>query len=95
MRDELVYKGESRCFVFDEKHITIVDETIKEISDFEHRYMPDDWICFWNYPTIKNCPAMVYNGKFDIDIIELKIACAKKGIAITIVSTNIDDDCCY
>lgn len=38
---------------------------------------------------------MVYNGKFDIDIIELKIACAKKGIAITIVSTNIDDDYCY
>lgn len=29
MKSELVYKGESRCFVFDEKHITIVDETIK------------------------------------------------------------------
>ena len=57
--------------------------------------MPEDWICFWNYPTDKKCPSMVDNGKFDIDIIKLKIACANKGVAISIVSTNIDDNYCY
>lgn len=87
---ELVRKGESRCFVFDKKHIEIVEETIEEIDEFEFGYIPDNWVEFWDYPNSKYHPPMVYNGKFDIDVINLKIACAKKGIAIVIVSTNID-----
>lgn len=57
--------------------------------------MPDNWVEFWDYEKTPTSPPMVYNGKFDIDIIKLKIACAKKGVAISIVSTNIDDDYCY
>lgn len=95
MKQELVRKGESRCFVFDKNHVELVEETIKEIDEFEFDYMPDNWVEFWDYPNAKYCPPMVYNGKFDIDIINLKIACAKKGIAISVVSTNINDDCCY
>jgi hypothetical protein len=95
MKQELVKKGNSRCFVFEKEHIEIVKDTIKEIDEFEFDYMPDDWVEFWDYPNAKYCPQMVYNGKFDIDVINLKIACAKKSVAISIVSTNIDDDSCY
>ena len=96
MRQELVNKGLSRCFVFEKEHIGIVNDIIKELDNFEFEYMPDNWVTFWNYDS-KNqvCPPMVYNGKFDIDIIKLKIACAKKGIAISVVSTNFNDDECY
>lgn len=34
MKQDLVRKGESRCFVFDKTHIEIVIETIKELSSF-------------------------------------------------------------
>jgi len=94
MRLGLVRKGESRCFVFKEEHIEIVLETIKEIDKFEYDYLPEDWVAFWDYPK-KECPYMVRNGKFDVDVIKLKIACANKGVAISIVSTNYDNDVCY
>jgi len=70
-----------------------VEKIVNEIDPFEYDYMPDNWVEFWDYPG--HIPPMVYNGKFDIDVIKLKIACAKKGIAISVVSTNIDNDCCY
>lgn len=57
--------------------------------------MPDNWVEFWDYPNKKYSPPLIYNGKFDIDIIALKIACAKKGIAISVASSNFDDNCCY
>lgn len=95
MRLELVRKGESRCYVFKQEHIDIVDKIIKEMDEFEHGYMPEKWICFWDYPTEKFPNSMVYNGKFDIDVIKLKIACAAKGIAISVVSSNYPDDECY
>ena len=95
MRKELVRKGDSKCFVFDKTHIDEVYKIIKEIDEFEFDYMPDQWVKFWDYPTQKYHPSLNYNGKFDIDPILLKIACAKKGIAISIVSTNFESDVCY
>lgn len=83
---QLVRKGNSRCFVFDESHIEIVKQTVLELDELEADYMPDDWVVLWNYENKQNMPGLVYNGKFDIDVIMLKIACAKKGIAIHVVS---------
>jgi hypothetical protein len=87
-KPSLVFKGNSRCYVFEESHIKEVEAIIKEISEFEFGYMPENWVTLFT-PSYND--DLVYNGKFDIDVIELKIACAKKQIAIHILSTNIDD----
>ena len=87
---ELVRKGESRCYVFKEEHISIVGQIIKELDDFEYDYMPNDWICVWD-ENWKCSPPLVYNGKFDINVIQLIQKCAEKKVAIIIKSTNIDD----
>lgn len=94
MMYELIRKGKSRCFVFEKSHINIVEKTIKEIDKEEFSYMPDEWVAFWDYENKVNRPGshpgLVYNGKFDIDVIKLKIACAKKGVAILVLSTNYE-----
>jgi hypothetical protein len=85
---ELVYKGESRCFVFREEDIQTVYDTIKEIDIYEFHYTPVNWVTVFNKKI-----SMVYNGKFDIDIPTLIDKCGKKGVGIIIKSTNIQDDC--
>ena len=89
---ELIRKGNSRCFVFDESHVEIVKQTVFELDDFEADYMPKDWVAFWDYENDKPQPYLEYNGKFDIDVMKLKIACAKKGVAIHVVSTVSEPD---
>ena len=86
---ELVHKGESRCFVFRETDISKVYDIIKEIDDFEFRYVPSDWVTVWDNKRI----SMVYNGKFDIDVPKLIDECGKRGIGIIVKSTNIEHDC--
>lgn len=89
MKYGIVYKGYTRCFVFNKKHAKIVEETIKEIDKYEFIYMPQRWIAFWDYKNEKRRPPLIYSGnKFDIDIINLKIECAKKGVAVLIVTSN-------
>jgi hypothetical protein len=89
---ELIYKGESRCFVPREEDIQKVYDTIKEIDEFEFDYTPKDWVTVFNSKeTSKN--RMIYNGKFDINVPQLIDECGKKGIGIIIRSTNINNDC--
>ena len=83
----LIQKGESRCFVFNEEDIEKVKEIIKQISEFEFDYLPDNWIAVWRGDE----KDLVYNGKFDIDIPKLTEECGRVGIGIMIRSTNIDD----
>lgn len=86
---ELVYKGESRCFVFREEDIQVVYNTIKEISEFEAGYTPTDWVTVWD----GRGDDLNYNGKFDIDVPRLIMECGKKGVGIIVRSTNIKNDC--
>ena len=89
---ELIYKGESRCFVFQEEDIQKVYDTIKEMDEFEFSYTPENWVTVFNSnETYRN--GMVYNGKFDINVPQLIDECGKKGFGIIIISTNIDNDC--
>ena len=90
-RIELVRKGESRCYVYEEHHVEEVRQIVKELDDFEFDYMPTNWIVYWDRDS-KKVPPLIYNGKFDINVIDLKIACAKKGIAISVLSTNIENE---
>jgi len=88
---ELVYKGNSRCFVFREEDIQKVYDTIKEIDYFEFSYVPTEWVTVWDGNGYSS--SLVYNGKFDIDLPRLIDECAKKGVGIIVRSTNIQDDC--
>ena len=88
---ELVYKGESRCFVFKEEHKQIVYDTIEEIDVFESGYTPNDWVELWNHK--KSNDYLVYNGKFDINVPKLIEECGKKGVGIIVRSTNMKDYC--
>jgi len=71
-------KGYGRIFVMNKVEIPIVDEIIKEMDEFEHEYLPDDFIAsFSEYPKLK------YTGKFDsLDIDKLTAICWKRGIPI-------------
>ena len=86
---ELIRKGSSRCFVFFEEHIEKVKEIIKEVDCHEYEYIPKDWIALWN----DNPEDQVYNGKFDINVVNLYRECGRKGIAIMIVADGMPD--CY
>lgn len=86
---ELIYKGESRCFVSCEEDIQKVYDTIKEISEFEANYTPSEWVTVFNE---NGENYLVYNGKFDINIPKLIFECGKKGVGIIVRSTNIDED---
>lgn len=86
---ELVYKGESRCFVFREEDIRVVYDIIEEIDGFEYRYTPTNWVTVWD----GKGDDLNYNGKFDIDVPKLIEECGKKGVGIIVRSTNIQDDC--
>lgn len=88
--NDLIRKGESRCFVFFQDHIEKVKAIIKEIDEFEFEYMPEDWITLWD----GHYDDRVYNGKFDINIVRLYTECGKKGISIIIVSTNQPEEVC-
>lgn len=88
---ELIYKGESRCFVFREEDIEKVYDTIKEIDESESSYTPTDWVTVWDGKGYNS--SMVYNGKFDIDVPKLIDECGKKGVGIIVRSSNIHDDC--
>lgn len=77
--------------MFNKEHIAKVNAIIKEVDSFEQEYyMPDDWVCFWNYPE-DSAPEFVYNGKFDIDVIALTKACAEQGIAIMVDSIFVEE----
>lgn len=88
---ELTRKGESRCYVFKEDHIEKVIEIIKELDDFEFRYMPTNWITVFNKKDLYR-NSMVYNGKFDINVPDLIEKCGENGIGVIIRSSNIPDD---
>jgi hypothetical protein len=89
-KPELTRKGESRCFVFHEDDIPKVEVIIDEMDSFEYDYMPENWITVWNKENPRRND-LVYNGKFDIDIIELIDRCGQAGIGILIRSTNLDE----
>ena len=87
----LVRKGQSRCFVFKEEHKQIVHDVAKQLDEFEYDYMPDDWVTAID-PADQNqnlTSQLVYNGKFDINVLSLIDACGQAGVGILILSTNI------
>ena len=72
--------SEARVYVMDSSLVSIVKDVIKEMSEFEYEYLPDDLITH-----ICEFPLTVNVGKFDdLDLDELCIRCFKRNAPIMI-----------
>lgn len=71
-------KGYGRIYVVNKEDIPKVDSIIKQMDEFEHEYLPDEFIApFSEYPNL------CYTCKFDsLDTNALTAICLKQGISI-------------
>jgi len=75
-------KTYGRIFVRTEADVAKVVEMIKTISEFEHSYMPKDFVAVM--PEDVNEAKLVYGHKFEIRTDLLQLACWRAGIEIWI-----------
>jgi len=72
----MTHKGYGRIYVETPADVERVSEIIKEMDEFEHSYMPGDFIApFAEYPHV------VYTHKFsDLDMAALTATCLARGV---------------
>lgn len=74
----LPHKGYGRIYVENVEDIPKVKDIIKEMDEYEFRYMPQDLIA-----PFRSYPAVVYTHKFnDLDMDALTATCWDRGIRI-------------
>ena len=80
-------KGWGRIFVDKVANIAVVENEINAMSEFEHEYLPDDFIApFSDYPKL------AYTYKFDdLDYLILTARLWKKGIHIFCVDNGMEE----
>lgn len=76
----LVRKTWGRIYVAKPEHVQIVEETIKEVDEFEYDYMPKGVVTVWGADN-----ELIYLHKFEIDANALAKACMEKGVWIWVV----------
>lgn len=74
-------KTYGRIFVAKPEHVAVVEETIKEVDEFEYDYMPKGVVAVFGTDDAE----LVYLHKFEIDANALAKACMGKGVWIWIV----------
>ena len=82
------YKGMSRCFCYETKHVEKINKILKEIDEHEHDYMPDKWVTLYNPKSSK----LVYSGKYEPDVHKLIKMCADNKIGIFILSEECEEN---
>ena len=85
--DELNPKGFSRIFVMIPDQIQLVKDIIKGMDDFEWNYFPEDLVTVFK-PNSEN--KLVYNGKFDLDILRFLNICENQKIEVLVWSVPMD-----
>jgi len=78
-------KTYGRIFVAIKEHIKIVEDTIKEIDEFEVGYMPKEIVAVYGKDS-----ELIYLHKFEIDVNALAKACMDKCVWIWVVD-NVRD----
>jgi hypothetical protein len=70
--NSFTFKGYGRLYTFEE-YIETLEEVIKELDDFEWSYYPKGLVS-----SVDEYPNVVYVGRFEPNLDDLKSACKKK-----------------
>jgi hypothetical protein len=80
------HKGYGRIYVKNHELIPFVENIISRMDEYEYEhYYPQDLVA-----TVDYYPRVVYLGKFDLDLDELKSRCLRDGIKIVIFDAGDD-----
>lgn len=81
-----IEKGYGRIYVKDSELIPLVEGIISKMDEYEFKYYyPSDLVA-----TVDDYPNVVYLGKFDLDLNELKSRCLNSGVKIVIFDAGDD-----
>ncbi len=80
-------KGYGRIYVRNDKDIELVNRIIKAIDEFEHSYLPPDFITNFN-----EYPKVIYTHKFDsLDLELLSVRCFAAGCPVLCVDAGMNE----
>lgn len=84
--DSFTYNGYGRIYVRSEHDVSLVEAWIKAQSDFEWGYYPEGLVTL-----ATEYPRIIYVGKFEPDLADLKQKCKDSGVPIFVLNAGTDD----